>query len=370
MTANHPYLGLSSTRRAELALLAVCVLWGCSFTLTKDGMRFTSPLVFVAMRMCVATAVMLAIYRRGLDRAHVRGGLIVGAAMFMGFALQTSGLQLTQAGRNAFITQLSLPLTPVCQAAISGRRPRPLEVAGIPAALLGIYLITRPSADDASTELQAAPQRPEYCAPAPAAPGAMGLETKGDLLSLGCALFFALQIVTLNLYAGAEKGESAFKTVAVLQLAVTGSLSLLFCALLETPCLHPAPRLWADVSASSLLATALTFTVFTWSMKFMSATRSSLICTTEAVWAFLSSGLVSGERMGALNCAGAALILAAVTASDWLPMLVPAWRAPPGEPAAWGGGEGGSAAAHEGEALLSIADDNATGDGVQMLPAG
>ena len=76
--------GMSMARKAELALLGVCIIWGASFTVCKDGMRFASPQVFTALRMLVATAALLATYWKGLDRTHLKGGVVVGAAMYIG----------------------------------------------------------------------------------------------------------------------------------------------------------------------------------------------------------------------------------------------------------------------------------------------
>ena len=254
------------------------------------------------------------------------GGLLVGVCMWLGFTLQTAGLQLTPAARNSFITSLCLPLTPLCQALMFWRRPPLREVAGVPLALLGVYLITRPSSETGGIA-RGLLSGDEFCLPpaAPAAPGALPSETRGDLLTLACAVFFAVHIVLLNHYSAAERGESAFKTVAVMQLGVTAGLSAIFCSAAEAPCLHPAPRLWWDVASAGLLASALAFSVFAWSQKHLTATRSAIICASESLWAAITAYLVNGDTMSGTNLLGAAAILAAVTAPDWLPMLVPAW---------------------------------------------
>lgn len=75
---------MTMARKAEFALLAVCVIWGASFTVCKDGMRFSSPQVFTFLRMVVATAALAGVYWKGLDRTHLKGGLVTGAAMYAG----------------------------------------------------------------------------------------------------------------------------------------------------------------------------------------------------------------------------------------------------------------------------------------------
>ena len=225
----------------------------------------------------------------------------------------------------------------------------------MPLALLGVFLITRPSGksgSDVGGELAGE----EFCLPPVSATGSMASETKGDLLTLACAVFFAIHIVALNHYAATERGESAFKTIAILQLAVTGFLSALFCGAAEKPCLHPSPRLGWDVAAAGLLASALAFSVFAWSQKHLTATRSAIICATESLWAALTAFLVNGDVLSGPNLAGAALILAAVTAPDWLPRVVPAWGAEAEKAAAAEGGAAG------GEVEMAGAPAPAAGD--------
>jgi len=324
------------SRQAELALLAVCALWGGSFTVAKDGLRFASPMLFTAWRKWVATLVLALYYRDGLQLRHVRGGLVVGFFMFAGFTLQTYGLALIAASRNAFLTALCIPLTPVVQCAVFWRRPRGREALSVAVALVGTYYLTRPGGS-VGRDGGGADYCGEASAAAAAASAAASALSRGDWLTLGSAVAFAFHIVAMNHYAA--EGE-AFKTVAVVQLGTTCLLSALLYRVSEAACYHPEPRFWGDVLACGLLASALAFSVFTWAQKHISATRSAVICSSESVFSAITAYLVKGETMSRTNVCGGALIVIAVVAGEmqlpppppWLPAaLRPLWQAAQGE---------------------------------------
>ena len=79
-------------------------------------------------------------------------------------------------------------------------------------------------------------------------------------------------------------------------------------------------NVWIALAVTSLLATALAFTVQTWAQRWTSPTRTALIFATEPVFAWVTSYLVAGEvlsRRAAM--AGAALILAGILVVELKP---------------------------------------------------
>lgn len=309
---------LGKQRVAELSVLAINVLWGISFVVVKAGLRFSSPMVFTALRFSVAGALLLYVYRNNIERVHVPGAALVGLLLFGGFSFQTAGLARTSASRSAFFTALCIPLTPFCQCIIFRRLPTVLESAGAAVALLGTFLLTlSPGAEPGS--------------------GSKASLNVGDALTLGCAVLFAFHMNALNHYSATARGASAFQTVAVGQVTVCAALSLLLCGVVETAELRPDPLLIACVLLTGVLATALAFTVFTWAQKHTSATRAAIICASESLFAAITAFLVNGDRMTGLNCLGGLLIVASICVGElrvtlpppprWLPAaLLPQWE--------------------------------------------
>src|SRR5262249_60467435 len=105
-------------------------------------------------------------------RMLVRAGLTAGVILFGGYATQTVGLQYTSPSTSAFITGLYVVITPVIESAISRRVPRPPVLVGIVIATVGLYLLT----------------------------GADVHLGRGELLTLACAVLFALHIVYISAY--------------------------------------------------------------------------------------------------------------------------------------------------------------------------
>lgn len=230
------------------------------------------------------------------------------------------------------MTALGIPLTPLIEAAALWRPPKGSELASAAVATLGTFLLTR-SPDAAGP---AGPGGGD--GPAPAAGAAPVASTSaGDLLSVACALFFALHVLALNRFAGARPG--AAPTVAVGQVAVTALLAALSCGVLEAPAVRDV-TLYVVVAMLflSAVATAGGLAAFTWAQGRMSATRSMVICATEPLFAALSSFLWLGEALGRVPMLGAFLIALSVVMPElrahlpplpgWAPpALAPAWEA-------------------------------------------
>jgi drug/metabolite transporter (DMT)-like permease len=269
-------------RQAVAALVLVCLVWGTSFTVIKQTLDYTSPLVLLGLRFTVATLV-IAGSLRGLTRAQAAGGLVLGGLFWAGFVLQTNGLQHTTPSRSAFLTILSTPLVPVLQYLVYRTLPRGPTMAAIALAVAGTWLLT--------------------------SPGDGGGLNRGDLLTIGCAVLFTGQIVAAGHYAT----RIPIDRLLALELGSCAVLSLLTAPVLEVPRLVLA---WPFVAMMAFLAfTGLwSFRTQLRAQQVLSPTHTALVFTLEPVFATITSYLVLGERLAPLQLAGAALILAAVAA--------------------------------------------------------
>jgi drug/metabolite transporter (DMT)-like permease len=135
---------------------------------------------------------------------------------------------------------------------------------------------------------------------------------RGDLLTLGCALVFAFHIIFL----GRATQVHRFQQIAVLQLGVCVLLMALTVPVMETVYVAWTPRvLWA-IAITGVLGTAAAFTIQAWAQQFTPPTHTALIFALEPVFAWLTSYLVLGERLGGRAAVGAGLILAGVLTSE------------------------------------------------------
>ena len=124
-------------RRAAVGLMIVTLVWGVSFTVVKGALAGITPMLFVGIRFALAI-LLIAPVLRGITRAEVRAGLVLGVLFWGGFVFQTMGIVHTTPSRSPFITALSIPLVPLVAWAVVRQRPHLAILLGILCASAGV----------------------------------------------------------------------------------------------------------------------------------------------------------------------------------------------------------------------------------------
>ena len=283
--------------KAHLLLVLVTFIWGSTFVLMKAALRDASPLALNGVRLGLA-AVLLAIYYREdiarLTRPAFLMGCSVGVFLFLGYAFQSTGLTMTTPSKSAFLTGVSTVLVPIVIIALWRTRIHLWRALGILLAIGGLFLMTVPAGRQGIADFA-------------------NVNT-GDMLTLACALAFAFQIVFL----GRATERFPFEQMAFLQVAVAAILTGVASPLLEKPHLHLNETVIAAILITGVLGTAVAFTVQAWAQQFTPATHAALIFTLEPVFGWLTSYVVTGERLGIRAGAGAVLIVAGILLSEVL----------------------------------------------------
>ena len=86
--------------------------------------------------------------------------------------------------------------------------------------------------------------------------------------------------------------------------------------------LTDSPRVLIALLIAALLATAVAFTVQSWAQQYIPATHTALLLTMEPVFAWLTSFIFLGERLGMRSTLGAVLILAGIALTELLPQRI------------------------------------------------
>ncbi|HSW50458.1 MAG TPA: DMT family transporter [Bryobacteraceae bacterium] len=280
--------------RADLALAAVVAVWGATFVLVKEALQDVSVLLFLALRFSLASlALALAFAGRytGLTavRRSLSAGCLAGLCLFLGYLFQTAGLRYTSASKSAFITALSVVMVPLLLSLVYRSVPGAAEAAGVVLATAGLGLMTL-SFDNLK--------------PNP-----------GDVLTLVCALGFAVHVVVLGRFsASSDLGLLSLSQVATVAVVALGTFWWV-----ETPRVQWTPTLLMALLVTGLLATALAFTVQAWAQRHTSPTRTALILALEPVFAWVTSFLLAGERLGTRGMIGGCLILGGVLLAELKP---------------------------------------------------
>lgn len=250
--------------------------------MVKDAVATYPVLPFLTLRFVIAALALApaALYRQRIRLSDLLAGILVGSLLFAGYALQTFGLQETEASKAGFITGLSVVLVPLFVAILWRKIPSMQAAAGTMLATLGLGLLSL------NADLSI---------------------TRGDLLVLGCAVAFAGHTTALSVLSpGRDPRILSFVQIATVAVLSAGLV------LLGEPFPAASASVWGAAAFTGLVATALAFYVQTAAQRSTSAGHTALILTAEPVFSALFGIVVAGERLTGRSWAGCAVILTGV----------------------------------------------------------
>ena len=287
---------MSRSLKAHLLLLAATFVWGATFIVIKNALADATPLVFNAVRMVIAALLLLVIFFRQLRTVTVgavRAGFVIGTLMWLGYEFQTAGLLYTSASKSAFLTGVSVVLVPILLALFWRGHVNRCTLGGVFAACTGLYLLCIPAGQRLT----------------------MAAFNRGDILTLGCAVAFAFQIIAV----GRSAQHFDFAHLVTIEIVVCAVWMLISIPIADRHAfLRLTPRMLIALAVTAVVGTVGCFIVQTWAQRFTPPTHTALIFSLEPVFAGLTSYVVLGERLGSRAIAGAALILSGVLASELL----------------------------------------------------
>jgi drug/metabolite transporter (DMT)-like permease len=270
--------------RPLLALVAVTAVWGVTFVQVKDAVEIYPILPFLAVRFGIASAVLAPAVRRvrALGRRGVAAAALAGALLGSGYVLQTLGLERTSVSSAGFVTGMYVVLTPLIALVLFRLRVGRAAWGGVALATVGLAMLA----------------------------GIHGGSPSGDLLVLGAAAVYSLQIVLMEGYA--PRYDPFAFTLVELAVAFAG----LALAAIPTAAVPRGLTVWGALVVTGVFASALGFLIQTWAQQRTSATRTALVFTLEPVWAALFGYTLAGDRLGALGWGGCAAIMAGIVLAE------------------------------------------------------
>lgn len=274
--------------RQELALIAVTMVWGGTFLVVHLAMQHSGPLFFVGLRFVTAGLIGLLVFRKamaGLTRTELVAGIAIGASIFLGYGLQTFGLQTISSSKSAFLTALYVPLVPLVQWLVMGKPPRLMSWIGIGLAFTGLMLVAGPES------------------------GGMELNV-GEMATMLSTLAIAAEVLLIGHFAGKVDA----RRVTTVQLLAAGVMALLAMPVAGES-VPDFSWVWLSAAAAMACASILIQLTMNWAQKSLSPTRATVIYASEPVWAGIV-GRMAGDRLPGLAILGAALIVGGVLVSE------------------------------------------------------
>jgi drug/metabolite transporter (DMT)-like permease len=280
---------------ADMALLFSAIIWGGDYIAAKIVLEEVSPLYMTAIRFSAAFIIMLVVFWkrvRRMTKKDLFAGLIVGFFMFGGFALQTIGLLYTTAGKSAFITSIYAVLVPLISWAIYKRFPGVHVMVGAVVCVAGVAVLSL------NENLS------------------MGI---GDILTLGCAVFFAFNILSIAHYV---KSLDAV-VLTVVETGFSGLLAFILAVIFERPFGRQIGlRSTFSLIYLVILGTISTLLIANIALKHTSPEHGGIIFTTESAFAALFAFFILHERFPGPILIGCGLIFLAVIITEGGEMIV------------------------------------------------
>jgi drug/metabolite transporter (DMT)-like permease len=283
----------SDAQKAVSTLAFVTAAWGTQHSVAKaalDSVGDGHALELTAARFLVA-ALALAQFRPK-DNETWRWGCELGVWSFLGFALQTVGLETTTATRSAFLLYLNVKFVPLLELVNGKTLPRGTWLSAF-AALSGTLLL---AADSDTINGSWAP---------------------GDSLSVLAALASACFIIRLEPASQKASSPEGLASATALATSLLAFLAFWQTGSFDAP-VPPPPEVLVAAVYLGLIPSALCGYLQTIAQKTVPPSSAAVVYATDPLWAAFFAYFALHERLGPAGLAGAALIAAAAFGQNLL----------------------------------------------------
>ncbi|KGR82002.1 DMT family transporter [Lysinibacillus odysseyi] len=277
--------------KGELLMLITAIMWGSGFVGMAMGLEHWTVLQLMALRFTFATILLALIFHKKLklvSKSVFWKGSILGAILFIAFALQTLGLNYTTPSKNAFLTAINVIVVPIIAYVIYKRRFDRFEIMAAVMAIIGIGFL---SLQDSFTI------------------------NVGDMLSILCAIAFAFDIFYTNVFV---KKEDAL-ALTIIQFFAASILSWIgVIAFGEIPTSASTEGM-LTIAYLAVFCTLVAYVCQNIGMQYADPTKSALILSTESIFGTLCSVLILNEILTGRMIFGCFLIFFAIIIAEVKP---------------------------------------------------
>lgn len=280
--------------KAEFYLFLVTFIWGGTFVFTKIGLEFCPPSFYIILRFSIALILALIFFRKHLvniEKKTIRNGLILGVMFGTGFLLQTYGLGLTTVSKSAFITGITVPITPIAYFLILRKPIGRASLIGVLVACIGLYIFTNPDFDNLNL---------------------------GDVLTLLSTILWALYITYMDVFTRGSKIKAETAQLVVFQFIGATPLAIIFFFLIDFQNFYFEwnNSLLLSLAFNSIMASFLVTFIHTSIQRYTTPVKAALIFSLEPIVASGVATLVFHEVLNGREMIGAGILLSAVLISE------------------------------------------------------
>lgn len=280
--------------RAELMLLLMTLIWGATFMFTKIGLESSPPFFYLILRFSVALTMMLLFFHKHLkniSRTTWKHGAILGGLFGSGFVLQTYGLEFTEITNSAFITGLTVVLTPFAFKLISKNKINFWPKIGVITAFIGLYIFTNPDINSINI---------------------------GDILTLISTSFWAIYITFMDKFTKGDDSKQRTMQLVTLQFLFVLPIPLLGFLFFELPDFYVSfnSDLITSVLFNGVLASFVLTIIHTTYQRYTTPVKAALIFSLEPIFASFFALMFMSEILSSMELIGAAILMFGVLISE------------------------------------------------------
>lgn len=276
-------------------LLLATIIWGSAFVSQSVAMEHLPPFSFQAIRCAVAVVGLIPViavfdrfqpdgktfFSRWADKKLWLAGILCGIPLFLACNLQQLGLaEDTDPGKSGFLTAMYIVIVPII-GIFRKKKPGIMVPISVVIAVVGLYFLSCVGVTSISA---------------------------GDILTLCCALMFAIQITFVDMFA---QSIDALRLNA-LQALVCTVLSAAISLFTETPSWDGIWGCALPIAHTGLLSMGAGYALQILGQKHLEPTVSSLIMSLESVFAVLFGWLILRDTLTPWETLGCVLVFIAV----------------------------------------------------------
>ncbi len=284
--------------KAELVLILITFIWGATFSFTKIGLMYASPLQFTFFRFSIALFISLIIWGKTflkIPKKHFISGAILGLFYAGGFILQTLGLNYTTVTKSAFITGLSVAFTPFVYKLVENKKISSFQWLAILVVVFGLWLLTNPKFDSINL---------------------------GDVLTFVSTFFWAFYIVYLNIFTDEVRDFKNTMQIVISQFLIVFVSSLIGYITFEAHSkINFSTELILALLYNGIIATIVLTTIHTSVQKYTTPIKAALIFSLEPVFASIFAFIIFNELLSTVEYFGAFLMFLGVFISEFGSLL-------------------------------------------------
>ena len=279
---------------ADLALLFCAFFWGMSFASMKILVTIYPSCWLLFLRFTAGALMIYVFFHRRIHeslRKCLNGGMLIGALLFVALTSQTVGLQYIGGGRSAFISAIYVLIVPLMLWAFRKKFPGWVTLFAACLCIAGMYFLTD---DDMS--------------------GSMNI---GDILTIICAITFAVQILAINHYTQ----DCDPITLSFVEFITLSGLSFITSLIFETRNELISMNGIYELIFTIVLCTFGCYMIQICAQKYAKPSHAAIIMSLESVFGLLSGIVFLGETITLRASIGCAMIFASVLIAELEPFI-------------------------------------------------